>query len=81
MWVSERGQTAPEYVGILAFVVAIVLLVVAAGPGIGGSLVERILCIVTGDDCSDATDVADPDDAFRRTTAMSTPARPQTTAR
>ncbi|CAN5650977.1 hypothetical protein BH20ACT23_BH20ACT23_14660 [soil metagenome] len=64
MWVSERGQTAPEYVGILAFVVAIVLLVVAAGPGIGGSLVERILCIVTGD-CSDGPDVADPDDAFR----------------
>ena len=65
MWASERGQTAPEYVGILAFVVAIVLLVVAAGPGIGGTVVERILCIVTGDDCSGGAEVADPNDAFR----------------
>ena len=45
--------------------VAIVLLVVAAGPGVGGTLVERILCIVTGGDCSGASEVADPDDAFR----------------
>src|SRR5919106_13714 len=65
MWVSERGQTAPEYVWILAFVVAMILLVVAAGPGIGGTVVERILCIVTGGDCSDGADVADPNDAFR----------------
>ena len=65
MWVSERGQTAPEYVGILAFVVAVILLVVAAGPGIGGTVVERILCLVTGGDCSEGADVADPNDAFR----------------
>lgn len=64
MWVSERGQTAPEYVGILAFVVGMVLLVVAAGPGIGDTIVERILCIVTGD-CSDGAEIADPNDAFR----------------
>jgi len=64
MRLSERGQTAPEYVGILAFVVAIVLLVVAAGPGIGGTLVDRILCIVTGGDCSGGEEV-DPNEAFR----------------
>jgi hypothetical protein len=64
MRLSERGQTAPEYVGILAFVVAILLLVVAAGPGIGGTVVERILCIVTGGDCSGGEEV-DPNDAFR----------------
>jgi hypothetical protein len=64
MRLSERGQTAPEYVGILAFVVAIVLLVVAAGPGIGGTIVERILCIVTGGDCSGGEET-DPNDAFR----------------
>jgi hypothetical protein len=64
MRLSERGQTAPEYVGILAFVVAIVLLVVAAGPGIGGTIVERILCIVTGGACSGGEET-DPNDAFR----------------
>jgi hypothetical protein len=64
MRLSERGQTAPEYVGILAFVVAILLLVVAAGPGIGGTVVERILCIVTGGDCSGGEEVV-PNDAFR----------------
>ena len=64
MRLSERGQTAPEYVGILAFVVAIVLLVVAAGPGIGGTIVERILCIVTGGDCSGGEET-DPNDVFR----------------
>jgi hypothetical protein len=64
MRLSERGQTAPEYVGILAFVVAILLLVVAAGPGIGGTVVERILCIVTGGDCSGGEETA-PNDAFR----------------
>jgi hypothetical protein len=65
MWLSERGQTAPEYVGILAFVVAMVILVVAAGGGIGGTLVERILCVITGGDCAGDTDVPDPNDAFR----------------
>jgi hypothetical protein len=64
MRLSERGQTAPEYVGILAFVAAILLLVVAAGPGIGGTVVERILCIVTGGDCSGGEET-DPNDAFR----------------
>ena len=64
MRLSERGQTAPEYVGILAFVVAIVLLVVAAGPGIGGTVVERILCIVTAGDCSGGEET-DPNEAFR----------------
>jgi len=64
MRLSERGQTAPEYVGILAFVVAIVLLVVAAGPGIGGTVVDRILCLVTGGDCSGGEEV-DPNEAFR----------------
>lgn len=64
---SERGQASPEYVGILAFVVAVVLLVVAAGPSIGGALVERITCLIAGGDCpGEATPVgADPNDAFR----------------
>jgi hypothetical protein len=65
MWLSERGQTAPEYVGILAFVVAVVLVVVAAAGGIGGTLVERILCVITGGDCAGDTDVPDPNEAFR----------------
>ena len=65
MWHSERGQSAAEYVGILAFVVATILVIVAAGPGIGEILVERIICAVTGGDCPGDGAVIDADDAFR----------------
>ena len=44
----ERGQTSAEYVGLLAFVAAVVLLVIAAGPGIGGAVTSKITAAIEG---------------------------------
>jgi hypothetical protein len=44
----ERGQTSAEYVGLLAFVAAVVLIVVAAAPGIGGTLRSKIVAAIEG---------------------------------
>jgi hypothetical protein len=60
---AERGQTSAEYVGVLAFVAAVVALVIAAGPSIGGSVVdgiERAICTVTGGDCGQGAEIAQP---------------------
>ena len=61
MWTSQRGQTSAEYVGTLALVVGLVLIVILAAPGIGGTVVDKILCIVTGGDC-DGGELTLPED-------------------
>jgi Flp pilus assembly pilin Flp len=45
---GEEGQTAAEYVGILAFVAAVVAVIFAANTDIGDALVDRIKEIVEG---------------------------------
>jgi Flp pilus assembly pilin Flp len=43
---DEDGQTAAEYVGILAFVAAVLGIVIAAGSGIGSAIVTRITTLI-----------------------------------
>jgi len=45
---NEQGQTAAEYVGILAFVAAVVGVIFAANTSIGGAIVSRISSIISG---------------------------------
>jgi Flp pilus assembly pilin Flp len=45
---GEEGQTAAEYVGILAFVAAVVAVIFAANSDIGTALVTRIKEIIEG---------------------------------
>jgi Flp pilus assembly pilin Flp len=45
---DEEGQTAAEYVGILAFVAAVVAVIFAANSDIGGAIVDRISEIIDG---------------------------------
>jgi Flp pilus assembly pilin Flp len=45
---GEEGQTAAEYVGILAFVAAVVAVIFAANSDIGEALVSRIQEIIEG---------------------------------
>jgi len=45
---DEDGQTAAEYIGILAFVAAVVGLVIAANPGIASAIVTKITTIING---------------------------------
>jgi len=45
---GEEGQTAAEYVGILAFVAAVVAVIFAANSDIGDALVTRIQDIISG---------------------------------
>jgi len=45
---NEDGQTAAEYIGILAFVAAVVGLVIAANPGIATAIVSKITTIING---------------------------------
>jgi hypothetical protein len=44
----EDGQTAAEYVGILAFVAAVVGVIFAANSDIGEAIVEKIEGIISG---------------------------------
>ena len=45
---DEDGQTAAEYVGILAFVAAVVGVIFAANSDIGGAIVDRISELIEG---------------------------------
>ena len=45
---GEDGQTAAEYVGILAFVAAVVGVVIAANSSIGSAIVSKITTIISG---------------------------------
>ena len=45
---DEDGQTAAEYVGILAFVAAVVGVIYAANSDIGGAIVKRITSLIEG---------------------------------
>jgi Flp pilus assembly pilin Flp len=45
---DEDGQTAAEYVGILAFVAAVVGVIYAANSDIGGAIVDRITSLIEG---------------------------------
>ena len=62
---ADAGQTSAEYVGILALVAAIAALLIAAGPSVGGSVVDgiqRALCSITGGDCEARdSETAQPD--------------------
>ena len=44
---DEEGQTAAEYVGILAFVAAVVGVIFAANSDIGDAIVTRIQTIIS----------------------------------
>jgi hypothetical protein len=51
---TQRGQTSAEYLGILAFVAALAVLIIGFGPSIGSAVVDGIqnaLCRVVGGDC------------------------------
>ena len=53
---GQQGQTSAEYVGILAFVAAVVALVVMSAADIGATVVDKVqeaICTVTGGDCGD----------------------------
>jgi Flp pilus assembly pilin Flp len=45
---DEDGQTAAEYVGILAFVAAVVGVIFAANSDIGSAIVSKIQGIISG---------------------------------
>lgn len=53
----ERGQTSAEWVGMLAFIAAMVAVLVAAGPGIGGTLRDTIASIFGGGQSSGGSPV------------------------
>jgi hypothetical protein len=51
---DQRGQTSAEYVGVLAFVAAVVAVVVMSAPSIGATVVDKVreaVCSITGGDC------------------------------
>jgi hypothetical protein len=53
---DQRGQTSAEYVGVLAFVAAVVALVLMSAGGIGATVVDKVqkaICSATGGDCGD----------------------------
>ena len=50
-WRRAEGQTSAEYLGMVAFVVALVLVLLSAGPVIGETItrtIERIICEIGG---------------------------------
>ena len=58
----QQGQTSAEYVGILAFVAALVALVVMSAGDIGATVVDKVheaICTVTGGDCGDGVTTAE----------------------
>jgi hypothetical protein len=53
----QEGQTATEYLGVVAVVAAIVIGLLAFAPAIGGaagSAIEELVCRVAGSDCAGA---------------------------
>lgn len=58
---EQQGQTSAEYVGVLAFVAAVVALVVMSASDIGATVVDKVqeaICSVTGGECGDSVTVA-----------------------
>jgi Flp pilus assembly pilin Flp len=50
---DQRGQTSAEYVGVLAFVAAVVAVVVMSAGDVGATVVDKVqeaICSVTGGD-------------------------------
>ena len=45
---SEEGQTAAEYIGILAFIAAVVGVLIGLRQGVGEAIVDRIESIISG---------------------------------
>ena len=45
---NEDGQASAEYVGILAFVAAVVGVIIAANSSIGSAIVTKITTIISG---------------------------------
>ena len=61
---DQQGQTSAEYVGVLAFVAAVVALVVMSASNIGATVVDKLqeaICSVTGGECGDGVTVAEGD--------------------
>src|ERR687892_416871 len=59
---GQHGQTSAEYVGVLAFVAAVVALVVMSASDIGATVVDKVqeaICSVTGGECGDGVSVAE----------------------
>ena len=59
---GQNGQTSAEYVGVLAFVVAVVALVVVSAADIGATVVDKVqeaICSVTGGECGDGVTAAE----------------------
>src|SRR5665809_24641 len=62
---DQQGQTSAEYVGVLAFVAAVVALVVMSASNIGATVVDKVqdaICSVTGGECGDGVTVAEGDE-------------------
>lgn len=45
----QEGQTSAEYLGMVAFVVAVATILIASGQGIGGTVRDKILAFINGD--------------------------------
>ncbi|CAN5513590.1 hypothetical protein BH20ACT23_BH20ACT23_18990 [soil metagenome] len=59
---DQQGQTSAEYVGVLAFVAAVVALMVMSASDIGATVVDKVqeaICTVTGGECGDGVAVAE----------------------
>jgi Flp pilus assembly pilin Flp len=59
---DQRGQTSAEYVGVLAFVAAVVAVVVMSAGDVGATVVDKVqeaICSVTGGDCGDGVTAAE----------------------
>jgi Calpain family cysteine protease len=55
---DQRGQTSAEYVGVLAFVVAVVAVLLLSAPSIAATVVDKVqeaICSITGGDCGGAS--------------------------
>jgi len=58
---GQRGQTSAEYVGVLAFVAAVVALVFMSAGDVGATVVDKVqeaISSVTGGDCGNGVTVA-----------------------
>ncbi len=59
---AQQGQTSAEYVGILAFVAAVVALILMSASDIGAVVVDKVqeaICSVAGGECGDGATVAE----------------------
>lgn len=66
---EERGQTSTEYLGVVALVAAIVVVLALSGPAIGGTIgsgIESLVCKVAGTSCDDGSGDLNPGELAAR---------------